>query len=443
MSRVSRRYLLGATGASLILPRLESMHQSARASGDDAASESLSERPRRMVCIGNMLGFYPEGYRPTASGELPASEAGGHARYTELTDFSWGRSTAPLASVADHVSILTGLDHGLSGGHFAIHAFLSGVRQIDARTRPDANVTVDQIAAEWVGGRTRFPSLTIGSESGIHGGCQISWTRTGTRVPPIPGPAQLFEQLFVGTAPDQKAAAEEKFRTKGSVLDFVSSEAGSLARRLNNEDRQKLDEYLTSVRDVEHRLALRRQWIDVPKPVAPMDPPKNRNMVQDLPLLYELIRLALQTDSTRVATLEIGGDFEPKDLGISGGYHGLSHHGQLEDRIESLITLETYQIEQFAKFVQSLADTRDESGSLLDHTEVLFGSGMGNANSHTNTDLPIVLAGGRGRHGRWLRFDEKGAGRPPLCNLFVSMLQNMGLERDTFGTGTGTLRGLA
>jgi hypothetical protein len=166
-------------------------------------------------------------------------------------------------------------------------------------------------------------------------------------------------------------------------------------------------------------------------------------MVEDLPLLYDLIALALQTDSTRIATLEIGGDFNPRDLGVNGDYHALSHHGQLEDRIEALITLETYQIEQFVRFIEKLSALQDGERRLIDQTMVLFGSGMGNANSHTNTNLPVILAGGEFKHGQMLAFDGKSPHRPPLTNLFVSMLQKFGMETDQFATSTGTLRGLA
>ena len=224
---------------------------------------------------------------------------------------------------------------------------------------------------------------------------------------------------------------------------MVKSDADRFQRKLNQQDRNKLDEYLTSVRDVERRIGLRRNWLDIPKPEAPFAAPKNRNMVEDLPLLYDLIALALQTDSTRIATLEIGGDFNPRDLGVNGDYHALSHHGQLEDRIEALVTLETYQMKQFVRFIEKLS-TLDEGGQpLIDKTMVLFGSGMGNANSHTNTNLPEVLAGGGFTHGRMLAFDRKSKHRPPLTNLFVSMLQQFGMETNQFATSTGTLRGLA
>ncbi len=434
MRSVHRRQWLQAAGVSIGLPLFSSLRS---AGASDPLAMQAGGPKRRMVCIGNMLGFHPEAYWPS-----PAVETAVDGLRIER-DFKMGRSSEPLEAIRDRMTMIAGLDHDTKGGHFAIHSFLSGVRQIDAKSMPDANVTIDQFAAESVSGQTRFSSLTIGSESGIHGGCQLSWTRTGTRVPPIPGPEQLFQLLFVGTSQEDKIAAADRFKLQGSILDLVRGDANRFQRKLNQQDRNKLDEYLTSVRDVEKRIGLRRAWIDIPKPDAPLAPPKNRNMVEDLPLLYDLIALALQTDSTRIATLEIGGDFNPRDLGVNGDYHALSHHGQLQDRIESLITLETYQIEQFVRFIEKLSAIEEDGGRLIDETMVLFGSGMGNANSHTNTNLPVVLAGGGFEHGRLLAFGDKDPHRPPLTNLFVSMLQQFGVETDRFATSTGTLRGLA
>ena len=299
-----------------------------------------------MVCIGNMLGFYPPAFWPDLSAK---SNDGGLCIHRE---FTLGPTSAALNAIRDQITIIQGLEHGTSGGHFSIHTFLSGVRNIDAKSMPMGNVTIDQFAAEQIPGQTRFPTLTIGDETGIHGGCQISWTKTGTRVPPIPGPEQLFEKLFVQIDPSLKAVRNDRFKLQATILDVVRDEANRIERRLNSQYRQKLDEYLTSVRDVEKRIGLRKNWIDIPKPDVPFAAPKNKNLVEDLPLLYELIALALQTNSTRIATLELGGEFNPRDLGISGGYHGLSHHGKKQSSIDALIKLESYQLQEFTKFVQ-------------------------------------------------------------------------------------------
>jgi hypothetical protein len=318
-----------------------------------------------------------------------------------------------------------------------VHSFLSGVLNSEAQNRPDGNVTIDQYLADEVGFETRFPSLTVGSEGGIHGGCQIAWTKSGVRVPPITGPAQLFERLFVSDPAERQVRRVQENEVQASILDSVLEEANRLTKRVNQEDKDKLNEYLSSVRDVEKRLELRRRWTTLPKPNAPFEKPANRNAVEDLPLLYEMIALALQTDSTRIATLEIGGDFLPQNLGIDKSHHGLSHHGNDPEAIANLITLEKYQIQHFAKFLSRLASLNDGERSLLDSTAVLFGSGMGDANTHKNSDLPIILAGGGYKHGEFRQLPTQGLQKVPLCNLFVDIAQRMGVETNAFGNSTG------
>jgi hypothetical protein len=335
------------------------------------------------------------------------------------------------------MTVYRGLDHGIKGGHFAVHSFLSGVLNSEAQNRPEGNVTIDQYLADEVGFETRFPALTVGSEGGIHGGCQIAWTKSGVRVPPVTNPAELFEKLFVTDSKERQLRRVEENQVQASILDSVLDEANRLSKQVNKEDKDKLDEYLTSVRDVEKRLELRQRWTNQPKPKAPFDKPANRNAVEDLPLLYEMIALALQSDSTRIATLEIGGDFMPQHLGIKKDWHGLSHHGNAPEAIADLITLEKYQIEHYGKFVARLAKMNDGERTLLDSTTVLFGSGMGDGNSHKNSDLPILLAGGGYKHGEFREVPREGINKVPLCNLFVDIAQKMGVEIDSFGNSTG------
>lgn len=420
-STFNRRFFLRSTGISMALPFLESL------TGRVSAKAAAASPPMRMVCIGNLLGFYPPAFFPTKTGgdyELPDSVQGLKPHQKDFTLYS-------------------GLDHGVKGGHFAMSSFLSGVRTADAKGMPEGNITLDQRAAETLGGATRFPTLALGSESGIHGGCLMSWTRSGTRVPPIATPRELFRKLFVSDGAADIAAALDRFDMKGSILDAVQGDAKSLQRQLVQRDKEKLDEYFTSVRDVEKQIELRRKWAHVPKPEAKIDEPDNKDFVSDLPVMYDLIALALQTDSTRIATLEIGGDFEASAFNLNGGYHGLSHHGQRPDAIAGLIKMERYQVEQFARFLEKLKTIQDGGGTLLDHSMVLFGSGMGNANSHQNSNLPIILAGGGLKHGEHKAYPEKGLGKQPLCNLYLSMLQRFGAEVDAFGTSTGTLTGLS
>lgn len=389
--------------------------------GSVQAAKGAGMGARRFAAIGNLLGYQTKSLFPTTQGR--------NYEKTALLE--------PVWDIRDKMTVFRGLDHGVKGGHFAVHSFLSGVLHSEAQNRPDGNVTIDQFLADEVGFETRFPSLTVGSEGGIHGGCQIAWTKSGVRVPPVTNPAELFEKLFISDSPERQARRAQENKVQASILDSVLDEANRLSKKVNQEDKAKLDEYLTSVRDVEKRLELRQRWTNQPKPKAPFDKPANRNAVEDLPLLYELIALALQTDSTRIATLEIGGDFMPQHLGIKKDWHGLSHHGNDEEAIASLITLEKYQIEHFGKFVARLAKMNDGERSLLDSTTVLFGSGMGDGNVHKNTDLPILLAGGGYKHGEYREVPREGINKVPLCNLFVDIAQKMGVETDSFGSSTG------
>ena len=419
----SRRHFLKSVGATLSLPVLPSLLPNALGASEalgTAVAETSS--PARLVAVGNLLGYQLDSLFPKISG----------------ADYETTRLLKPFEPVRDQMTVYRGLDHGVKGGHFAVHSFLSGVLKMDAKGRPDGNISLDQLASESVRGRTRFPSLTIGSEGGIHGGCQMSWTRSGTRVPPIPGPKELFNKLFVGEPASRLSHVKDRHSLQGSILDAISGDAKTLEGRLDSEDRAKLEEYMTSVREVEQQLQLKEQWVEIPKPDAPIDEPKNINLVEDLPLIYDLMALALQTDSTRIATLEIGGDFLPQHLGIKSGYHSLSHHGKKQENIDSLLVLEEYQMQQFARFLEKLGGIQEGGGSLLDHTSVLFGSGMGNANAHTNHDLPILLAGGGFDHGTFKQLPKERPGKVPLSNLYLSLLQRFGVEREQFGNSTGT-----
>lgn len=412
-----RRFFLRSAGLTLALPMMNSLTSRVLAASPAVGAEATIGSTR-MVAIGNLLGFYQPEFWPVKPGK----------------DYDMPRLLKPLEPMREDFTLFGGLDHDVKGGHFAVHSFLTGVLSMDAKGRPEGNISLDQRAAEEMGGLTRFPSLTIGSEDGIHGGCQMCWTRSGTRVPPIPGANELFRKLFVNESNADLKKAKDRFDLKGSILDATRGDAKALESKLDPTDREKLDEYFTSVRQVEKQLELQRQWANVPKPEAPIAEPKNTNMVDDLPLLYDLIVLALQTDSTRIATLEIGGDFESRYFDIKKGYHSLSHHGNAEENIKNLLVLEEYQMKHFARFLEKM-----KSANLLEETMVLFGSGIANANSHTNKNLPVILAGGGFRHGEYREYPKAGINRKPLCNLFVNLLQRFGVEVDAFGTSTGTL----
>ena len=415
-----RQFVLKSVAGSLFLPSLASI--SLGQDSVQAGQGSPSPQAQRFVAVGNLLGFQQKHFFPTSIGK----------------DYEQTKLLTPLEAIREKYTVYRGLDHGLRGGHFAVHTFLSGVLHHESKNRVDGNATLDQYLADAIGGNTRFASLTVGSEGGIHGGCQMSWTRSGVRVPPITAPEELFDKLFLDDTQSIKTKKKRETKLHASILDAVLEQATDLSRRVNTEDRQKLDEYFSSVRDVEKKIKTRQQWSDQPKPKAPFAKPVNTNTVDDLPMLYELIALALQTDSTRIATLEIGGSFLPQNLGIDKSYHSMSHHGNDESVVADLVKLETYQLEQFSKFLSRLAAMKTDNGSLLDTTAVLFGSGMGNGSSHTNTDLPIILAGGGYESGEFRKSASSGLNKVPLCNLFLNIAQSIGVNTEAFGNSTGS-----
>jgi hypothetical protein len=337
--------------------------------------------------------------------------------------------------------VFSHLDHGLKGGHRAVHAFLSGVKTADAKAMPEGNISLDQRAAEFVGSKTRFPSLNLG----VGGDCEMSWTRNSVHVPPLTRAPEVFRALFVQ---DNAAALRQRAQRNGldsSILDTVNEHARRLSGRLGQPDRDKLGEYLNSIRDVERRIEMSNEWLQKPKPDVAMKEPANGSFMESIPIFFDLIALAFQTDSTRVATLEIPPGLDTTDFALQKNYHGYSHHGKAEENLKGLLTIERFQMEQVARFIGRLKSMPDplNGGTMLDHTMVLFGSGMGNGSSHTNADLPVLLAGGGFKHRGHLRLPEEGGKRVPLCNLYLSMLQRFGVETNRFGTSSGTLNGLA
>lgn len=422
---MNRRVFLRSSFATLALPALESI----AATVPTRLVPGQSSNPMRMVCVGNSFGMHPESFFPKKAGR----------------DYEMTHLLSPLEAFRDQMTVFSHLDHGIKGGHFGVHSFLSGVREEDAKGMPDGNLTMDQRAAEFVGAQTRFPSMTVGIEDGLHGGCRMCWTRNGVRVPPIEGPREVYQKLFINEDARARQQAVDHFEERRSILDSVLNEAKSLERRLGSKDKEKLDEYFSSVRDVEVGLELEKRWSRVTKPEPTMAEPDNRSYVEDIPVMFDLLAVALQTDSTRIATYELAGaKFDTSFFGLSSGYHSLSHHGKKPEKIEGLVTIERFQMRQLARFLEKLQSIREPESdqSLLDNTMVLFGSGMGNGNAHVNKDLPLILAGGGFKHGEHKVYPKEDIKRVPLCNLYLSMLQRFGLAVDSFGTSTGTLRGL-
>ena len=409
--RVSRRCFLRGAGAALALPLLES------------AARSAEPPPMRLVCVGNPLGLLPEAFFPTETGP-------GYATPELLK---------PLESRRKDFTIFSHLDHDVTGGHRAVHSFLCGIRDQDASDWPERNISIDQRAAEHVGARTRFPSIVAGvGRADGDMACRMSWTRNGVNVPPVHKASALFEQLFVAEDPLERRKRAHGYDVNSSILDAVNTQANELHRSLGALDQRKLDEYLTSVREVERRIGMAGGWVDRPKPEVEMDPPQDGPFSQNLDDFYELVALAIQTDSTRVATLEIPGVIDTQSLGLSGAYHGFSHHGKAEVLQRGLLVIESFQTKAFARFLDRLAAMQDSDGArMLDRTMVLFGSGMGNGSSHSNKDLPILVAGGGFRHGEHKSYSTER--RVPLCNLYTTLLQRFGVEIDGFNKATGTI----
>ena len=417
-----RLFLRGSMGA-LALPALESF---GLPKGQGGAGLRLANgTPKRLVCIGNSFGFHAPHFFPKESGFIQSAP----------------KALLPVQRHLDELSVFSHLDHGVKGGHYAVHSFLSGVKHSQVSSMPNGNLSLDQRAAEVFGFKTRFPSLVVGSENGLHGGCQMSWTRSGVRVPPIEGPKNLFRKLFIQEKSKNNQQVLQQYDLGKSILDATREDARNLGKRLNGRDRDKLDEYFTSIREVEIGIQQKEKWHSVPKPNAPIDEPVNRNLVEDIPVLYKLIALALETDSTRIASFEMAGaQFNTGLLGLNNGYHAYSHHGQKQENIDALLALELYQMECFSQFLDQLKSKKSPNGSsLLDETTILFGSGMGNGNAHTNNNLPILMAGRGYQTGSHLAMPGAKNKRIPLSNLYLSILNQLGLEDDTFAHSTGTL----
>ncbi|MEO6738678.1 MAG: DUF1552 domain-containing protein, partial [Chthoniobacteraceae bacterium] len=298
---------------------------------------------------------------------------------------------------------------------------------------------MDQVAAKQLGGDTRFESLQLAATNAASSDVALSWNEKGVPLPAESDPVKLFQQLF---APERDPAAQGRaMKLGGSVLDVVNEDAKALKRALGAEDKTRVDEYMTSVRDVERRIQRQLEWLHTPKPGGiPPVTQRPTTYHENLDLLLELTALALQTDSTRVVSVALPGGGIPIETGDlrTNDYHGYSHHGKAPEVIEKLVAVELMHTRSLAKFLTRIKGMQDGGSSLLDTTQVLFGSGLGNGSSHSNRDLPVLLAGGGFKHGQHLVFKEG----TPLCNVFVTMLQRLGIERDTFAGSDGNVNEL-
>ena len=273
-----------------------------------------------------------------------------------------------------------------------------------------------------------------------------SYTENGAMIPAATSPARVFAALFVNDSPEERKRQAKSIRQGRSIMDLISEDAKRLSRELGTGDRARLDDYFTSVRQLEKRLAESEAWSHRPKPKVdakkPVDIRNSRDFVGRQDLMSDVIRLALQTDSSRFITYHLGGSggVVPID-GVTQGYHTLSHHGRDEDKMAQLAIVEEAIVASWGDFLRGLAEVKEDGESLLDRTSVLLTSNLGNASSHDNRNMPVLFAGGGFRHGQHLAFDQRR--NYPLPNLFVSLLQRHGLETDIFATASGTMTGLS
>lgn len=433
--RLNRRAFLAGSGVSLALPWLECM-------GADAQPAS---RPKRFCAV-----YFPYGIvlRPP---ESAASEWNWFPSGSG-EDFRFNRSLAPLDPHRRDLTVLGGLSHPKGramGGHDTADTWLTGAELKEGHLQN--TVSIDQLIAQRVGDQTRHPSLVLSTDGGVGEPTRsstLSFSRTGQPVPADSRPRRVFDRLF-GIDPGSLAAQRQRLDSSRSMLDLVLAHSHSLRARLGKLDRQKLDEYLTSVRQIERRVDRSQEWLDVPKPTVDAtglhleaDDSTPRELIRTM---YDLIHLAFQTDSARVATYQLGnmngatslaGKFPPL-LGLANNMHKLAHDARKSDQgAEPLGRWDRFLTEQFAYFVGRLASTAEGDGTLLDRTALLYGSS--NSQTHVNQNYPLILAGGRGlgfRHGRFLEFGED----VPLSNLFVTLLNALDVETEAFGDSTSGL----
>ena len=411
---LNRRTLLKSGGVAITLPWLEAMGASGW-----AAERKTGSEPRRIVLINLGLGLYSPAFYPQQAGkEFPAS-----AYLKILDDFR------------DDYTVISGLSHpGVVGGHATESRIFNGTPSIRKM-----GVSLDQYAAKFLGEFTRFDTLPLSMRN-----ASFSWSADGSPVPAESSMSTVFNRLFADEGASGKAAARRAVDRSRSILDLINGQARRLSPRISSTDRAKMDEFSTSVREVERRLAKSELWLDTPKPSVdaepPVDPASRAEFITRMKNIFDIAYLSLKTDSTRIITFDI---FEQNSVNIEGvnnAYHGLSHHGKDSSNISQLKLIETEIIEQIQNFLSRLKQTQENDTTLLDRTTVLLTSNLGNASNHSNRSLPVLLAGGRFKHGQHLVFDPPDT--TPLCNVFVSMLQQLGIETDSFGTSTGTLPGL-
>jgi hypothetical protein len=407
MKSLSRRAFLRGAGVAVALPLLDAMTPAFAAPGKVV---------RRLVGMETNMGILPQFFFPEKAGR----------------DYIAPPYLERLAPFRNNMTVFSGTSlPGVTGGHAADRCFLTGT------PHPERGgfrnwVSLDQVAAEQIGGDTRFSSLVLAMTS--EGGMTLSFTRSGAAISAERSPKKVFQRLFVQGKPEEVEANAEAIRQGRSMLDFIGDQSRRLCKNLTTADQQRLDQYLTSVRDLEKRFQSAESWEYKPKPKVDAQPPADiddgREFVKKTRLMMDVVKLALETDSTRVVTLFI-------DTTV---IHNITHHGNRPEAIAELRAKEEQQFDALASFLGALDGVKEEGQSLLDRTMCLYGTNMGSANSHSNVNLPVLLAGGGFKHGQHLAFDAKN--NYPLTNLYLSMLHRLGIETNEFSTAKGTMAGL-
>ena len=393
------------------------------------AKDTESPTPRRMLLISNNLGVLPKQFFPETLGR----------------DYELSAYLQDLAEFRNDFTVISGLSHpDVDGGHSTENCFLTGARG-PTKSGFRNTISLDQLAAEQLGPVTRFPTLNLGVNID-KANRSLSWTRDGVLLPAEDSASALFRKMFVQGDPPAVKQQLHKLDERASILDTLLDDTRHVRRALGHDDQTRLDQYLTSVREIEQRLDVARQWELCPKPITDEQPPRDirdqKQFFEKFDLMLSMARLAFESDSTRIITLMVDAFATPPfklhpDQSTTDGYHNLSHHGQSDSKVQQLIDADHQQMMLLHKLFSQLAEVREGEDRLLDRTMILFGSNMGDANTHDNTNLPILLAGGGLKHGQHLAFRRDH--NQPLCNLYVTMLQHLGVETESFGSSAGTL----
>ena len=418
-SAMSRRTLLRGLGVGLTLPMLDAMTPVC------AAAAEVPAEPQRLIAILTNQGILPQYFFPTGEGRGYKPSP-----YLEI-----------LQPFRERMTVFSGVSHPeVDGGHSAEQCFLTAAPH-PGQSGFRNTISVDQYAASRIGHLTRFPSLalSVGTRQ------SVSYTQSGVQIPGEDSPARLFRTLFVQGSKQEVEAQVAKLRRGRSILDSVGERARELGGRVGAADRNKLDQFYTGVRDLEQRLHKSEEWERLPKTKVAMTPPRDHDdpgaLVERTRSMYDLARIALETDATRLISVYVyQNSAKPNIPGVDTGTHPLTHHGNQPEKLDQLRRIEEAQFRELAQLLGGLGGRAAAGGSLLDHTSVVYGTSLGNGNSHSNDNLPVLIAGGGFRHAQHIALG--GTRDYPLPNLFVSVLQRLGLDVDRFASSTGTMSGL-